>query len=124
MFKLARIFTFYLSIFTPLLVSADSKCFDLKYRDEVTRIVIERDTEASLELKLQGKEKLSLEVQCLGKGEELKCLGDDDSASFTINFIANKIEVDHLTFGEPDTATKSFIFLKKAGEFELKTCSP
>lgn len=124
MFGVAKTLIFCSLALIPLLARADSKCFDLKYKDEVTRIVIERGAEASLELKLQEKEKLSLEVQCPGKGDELKCLGDDDSASFTINFIASKIEVDHLTFGEPDTATKSFIFLKKAGEFDLKTCSP
>ncbi len=124
MLKIIKILLLSLLILSPLMGKAQTKCFELKYRKDSLQVVIEREPEQGLTLKLQSKPQLSLQVQCLGKGQDLKCLGDDDSGSFQINFETNKIEVNHLTFGEPDSATKSFLFLKKPGVFDLKTCAP
>lgn len=123
MFKIMMLFTFCtLGIGRVFATSTDS-CFQLKYHEDTYQVRITQTSEQNYTLKLDGVSGLSLDVQCVGAEEPLVCQGDDDSANFKLSLKTKKVEVNHLTFGEPDSATKSFLFLKKPGSFELGKCA-
>ncbi len=118
MFKLILVLT----LMTKAYASSSIGCFELKSKDDAYKVQVEREGEQKVTLKLLSESALTLEASCMGKPEELKCLGDDDSASFTLDLSSKKVEVNHLTFGEPDSATKSFLFLKQAATFKITPC--
>jgi len=99
-------------------------CFEISDKIGKKTISVEEKKDSFYTLKIIGATGMELDVFCSKKEkeDELNCSGDDDSAQFKMNLKTLKIKVSHMTFGEPDSETKTFGFQDDAKSFSLSSC--